>query len=66
MSDTDDEMEITRLLPFFNPSPQFATPNPTSAAKTKSHPAPQIRANLSGAFATDLPTSLPYIAAVHL
>jgi hypothetical protein len=32
MSDTEDEQEITRLLPFFYSSSPFTTPDPTSAA----------------------------------
>jgi hypothetical protein len=32
MSDTEDEQDITRLLPFFYPFSPLTTPNPTSAA----------------------------------
>lgn len=31
MSNTEDEQEITRLLPFFYPSSQYMAPDPTSA-----------------------------------
>jgi len=61
MSDTEDEREITRLLPFFYPSSPSTAPNPTAAAArlVKHLEAEPIGA---AALAMDLSTFLLHIA----
>jgi len=58
------EQEITRLLPFFYPSSQSTTPNPTSAAANLVNHLKTVPL-APAALATDLPNFLLYIAEVH-
>jgi hypothetical protein len=64
MSDTEDEQEITRLLPFFYPSSPFTTPNATAAAARL---AKDLKSEPIGAatLAIDLSTFLLHIATVR-
>ena len=64
MSDTEDEQEITRLLPFFYPTSPLTTPDPTSAAARL---AKHLEAEPLGTarLAIDLSTLLFHISTAH-